>query len=87
MNNISIFVFLAGIIILNLIAFLLGNLYCFVPTLLNYTMVGVELFCLLLSIYARIKDFKNIDASIGIILNIFLTILLVCHMILYKSSS
>lgn len=87
MNNMSIFIFLAGMVILNLLAFLLGNLYCFIPSWLNYTMVGVELFCLLLSTYARLKDFKNIDGSVGIILNIFLTILLVCHMILFKSSS
>ncbi len=86
MSNTNVFVILGGMVILTVLAFLLANTLLFVPSWLNYTMIGVETFCLLLTIYGRMKNFNHIDGSIGIILNIFLMILLVAVIILYKSA-
>ncbi len=86
MNNSNVFVILAGMVILNIIAFLVANSLLYVPAWLNYTMIGVEAICFLTIIYGRMKDFKHIDGSLGIILNIFLLLLLVASIILFKSS-
>ncbi|MFR9166329.1 MAG: hypothetical protein ACLVKO_09020 [Dysgonomonas sp.] len=84
MNNKSLFLVLAGMIVLNILAFGLANAMTVVPSWLNYTMVGVELFCFILFIFGRIKGYKNIDSSVAIVLNIFLLLILATTMILSK---